>query len=156
MTVTSRWNESSVKATGYGIMIVRINDLYAKLAHVNVSDIEYFIKKGTIIANDKVYKELKNIRYSSFVNCMLGQSKRANATPYLKDKYIREERPFSLIYSDVSQVLNNEPSKVFNAPNYFVTFRCALTGYTQIYGMKRKLEACNWVKTQFQLKKYLF
>lgn len=28
MTVTSRWNESSVKATGYGIMIVRFGDRY--------------------------------------------------------------------------------------------------------------------------------
>lgn len=81
----------------------------------------------------------------------------------VKAERAREKRPFSSIYSNVTQVLSNKRSKLFNAPKYFITFRCALTGYTQIYGMKRKSETYDkihqffdWVKTQFHLKKYLF
>lgn len=40
MTVTSRWNESSVKATGYGIMIVRFGDRYFDIP-------TYYIKSTT-------------------------------------------------------------------------------------------------------------
>lgn len=122
------------------------------------------IKNGPIIANDKEYEELKNVKSCDCDDCMYFKDKRFNATPNSKAKYNKKQkgRPFSSIYSEVTKVLSNKQSKLFNAPKYFITFRCAITGYTQIYGMERESETydkicqfLNWVKTQFHLKNYL-
>lgn len=109
----------------------------------------------------KEYQEL-NIRSSDCKNCLPGKARRANATPHSKDKHIGEERPFSVIYSDVCQVIDDEQCKFYKAPKYLITFRCVLTGYTQIYGMKLESEIyknkiyqfIKWVKTQFHLRRY--
>ena len=136
--------------------IVTIRSLHTKFAHVNPRSLIDAINHSTLL--DVPDKEVQGLRQllteHECDNCMIAKARRIDAIEFSRNKYITEV-PFSLVYTDVCQVTR---PVMKDRPLYFVSFRCAYTGYTTVYPITTKgdvlakiKEYVPWISRQFQV-----
>lgn len=134
--------------------IVKVRSIHSLFGHVNARYLIDSVKHSTIqdVSTENI-KELQSLLVTHNCDaCLLSKATRAHAIEGSKDKYL-DPIPFSMVYSDVCQV-NRSVFK--DRPQYYVSFKCAYTGYTRIFPISSKAKVHEmlskyvaWVNTQF-------
>jgi hypothetical protein len=136
---------------------IKICSIHTRFAHVNARSLLDSISHGTITGvPDKEISGLKSLLSDhDCESCLLAKARRSNAVEGSPSKYLRDI-PFSRVYTDVCQVTRSQHK---DRPQYFVSFKCATTGFVKIYPIHSKEEVfkrinqyVNWVYTQFGAK----
>lgn len=134
--------------------ILKICDIHTKLGHINGRYILKAARENKIVgvSESDIQRLNEYLTVDDCDCCLIGKARRSNAVEGSRDPYLHH-KPFNVVYSDICQVreLKHNERAV-----YFVSFKCAITGFVKIYAMKKKEETydylvtfVSWVENQF-------
>lgn len=131
----------------------KVQNLHARLGHINKQSLINSIKHATISTDDDdAIHEMRKLLSKKCDSCLQFKAKRTQHILEAPNVYLKED-PFYKVHSDVCFISTGQNSDQHIG---FITFRCSFTGYTKVYSLKSKEEVydktyhfIHWIKNQF-------